>query len=91
MVEKMDGSVQDADRDTYMSEKDLETIAEFLASKLAEKQGPCNLTASEQQAVKDLIKTRKSAVKVFIWICGALVLLAIKDIYVYILNHLTFR
>jgi hypothetical protein len=86
MVEKMDGS-----EDTYMSEKDLETIAEFLASKLAEKQGPCSLTASEQQAVKDLIKTRKSAVRVFIWICGALVLLAIKDIYVYILNHLTFR
>lgn len=74
-----------------MSEKDLETIAELLASKLAEKQGPCDLTASEQQAVKDLIRTRRSAVKVFLWICGALVLLAIKDIYVYVLNHLTFR
>ena len=74
-----------------MSEKDLEMIAEFLASKLAERQGPCNLTPSEQQAIKDLLKTRRSAVKVFIWICGALVLLAIKDIYVYIFSHLTFR
>lgn len=74
-----------------MSEKDLETIAEFLAGKLAERQNPCNLTASEQQAVKDLLKTRKSAVRVFIWICGALMVLAIKDIYLYILNHLTLR
>ena len=74
-----------------MSEKDLEMIAEFLAGKLAEKQGPCNLTPSEQQAVKDLLKTKRSAVRVFIWICGALVLLAIKDIYVYVLNHLAFR
>lgn len=79
------------DRDAEMNEKDIETIAELLASKLAEKQGPCALTASEQQALKDLVKTKKSAIKAFIWICGALVLLAIKDLYIYILNHLTFR
>lgn len=74
-----------------LSEKELDALAVIIARRLSELQGECRLTASEQEAVKDLIRTKNNAVKAFLWICGALVLWIIKDAYVYIANHLTFR
>lgn len=78
-----------------MSERGLEQLADLLAEKvtekLAEKNSSCQLTPSEQQAVKDLLKTKKNAVRAFIWISGALVLWIIKDVYAYIIGHLTLK
>lgn len=74
-----------------MGEKDIEIMAELIALKLAERQTPCSFSVSEQEAIKDLIRTKNHAVKAFLWVCGALVLWIIKDIYVYIIGHLTFK
>lgn len=74
-------------------EKDLidaDELAELIADKLTQAHG-CRLTSSEQEAVKDLIQTKRNAVRAFLWVCGALVLWIIKDIYIYIVNHMTFK
>lgn len=70
---------------------EIEKIAGALADKLIERQNSCRLSPEEQQAVIDIIKTKKSAVKIFLWIWGALVLWILKDAYVYVISHLTIR
>lgn len=67
-----------------------EEFAEIVAKKFEERHA-CRLSPADQQAVKDLIQTKRSAVRAFVWICGAFVLWIMKDIYVYIINHLTFK
>lgn len=74
-----------------MNEKELETVAVLIAERLVKIQGACSLSQEEQEAVKDLIRTKKNAVKAFLWLCGALALWIIKDAYIYLIGHLTFR
>ncbi|MBI5491987.1 MAG: hypothetical protein HY893_03545 [Deltaproteobacteria bacterium] len=66
-------------------------LARLIADEIREQQGECQLTPSEQQAVKDLLKTKRSAVRAFLWVCGAIFLWIIKDAYVYIINHLAIK
>ncbi len=71
-----------------MEPKDL---ARLIADEIREQQGECQLTPSEQQAIKNLLKTKRSAVRAFLWVCGALFLWIIKDAYIYIISHLTIK
>lgn len=73
-----------------MSREELEILAGLIAGKL-ERDSRCSLTPSEQQAVKDLLNTKKRAVKLFLYICGALALWIIKDTYIFLTGHLTFK
>lgn len=66
-------------------------MAEMIAEKLSSNFGACAFTPSEQEAVKDLLRTKRNAVRAFLWICGAVVLWIIKDIYGYFAGHLTLR
>lgn len=75
-----------------MAEKrEAEEIAELVAEKLSAKVGSCGFTQSEREAIKDLIRTKRNAVRAFFWIFGALVLWVVKDIYVYMASHLTLK
>lgn len=74
-----------------MGESELELLADLIADKVVEKQGECSLTPEEQQAVKELLRTRKSAVRAFIYILGAIALWILRDVYHYINSHLSFR
>lgn len=74
-----------------MHEIEPRELARLIALELKEHQPECHMTRSEQQAVKDLLKTKKSAVRAFLWICGALALWIIKDAYIYVINHLTLK
>lgn len=74
-----------------MSEKELEIIAGLIAEKITLKHCACSLSDSEQQAVKDLLNTKKNAVRAFLWVCGALFLWIIKDVYIYIIGHLALK
>ncbi|MBW7957839.1 MAG: hypothetical protein H3C68_08115 [Deltaproteobacteria bacterium] len=66
-------------------------MAELIAEKLSSNFGACAFTPSEQEAVKDLLRTKKNAVSAFLWICGAVMLWIIKDVYVYLAGHLTLK
>lgn len=69
-----------------------ELMADLVIERLMERQqGATLLSQSEQLAVKDLLKTKKSAVRAFLWVCGALFLWIVKDAYVYLLSHVTFK
>lgn len=69
-----------------------ELMADMVAERLWEKQKEASvLSPSEQLAVKDLLRTKKNAVRAFLWVCGALFLWIVKDAYIYLLNHITFK
>lgn len=74
-----------------MSENDIKEIARLIAAELAVHQSVCNLTEEEQVAVRDLISTKKKAVKASLFLFGALLLWILKDAYVWITDHLVFR
>lgn len=68
-----------------------EEIAELVYQKLSSRISACSFSPSEQEAVKDLLRTKRNAVRAFLWICGAVMLWVLKDVYVYLAGHLTFR
>lgn len=74
-----------------MQEMEPKELARLIAEEIKEQQGECQLTPSEQQAIKNLLKTKRSAVRAFLWVCGALFLWIIKDAYVYIISHLAIK
>jgi hypothetical protein len=77
-----------------MTDVEIERVAELVAEKLAEDRraaSDCALTSEEQVAVKELIRTKKNAVRLFLYIFGALTLWAIKDIYIYIVSSISFK
>jgi hypothetical protein len=70
-----------------MSNKDIEELAEIITAKLAARQ-TCNMTEEEQAAIRDLLQTKKSVVKGFLLIIGALTLWMLKDVYLFITKHI---
>ena len=75
-----------------MSEiKEAEQVADMIAERLAAKFGACSFSRAEQEAVKDLLRTKRNAVRAFLWICGAVMLWVLKDIYVYLASHLALK
>lgn len=71
--------------------KETEQVAELIAEKLAARFGACAFTPAEQEAVKDLLRTKRNAVRTFLWICGAVMLWVLKDAYVYLASHLALK
>lgn len=71
--------------------KEAEQLAELVAEKLAGHLGACAFSAAEQEAIKDLLRTKRNAVRAFLWICGAVMLWVLKDIYVYLASHLALK
>lgn len=81
-----------------MSESELDELAQKLAVALAEHMraqqstenaGACHLSESEQQAVRGLIRTKMHAVSAALFVIGAVVLWILKDVYVWVVTHLT--
>jgi len=68
-----------------------ERVAELVAERLASRFGACAFSPAEQEAVKDLLRTKRNAVRTFLWICGAVMLWVLKDVYVYLVGHLTLK
>ena len=74
-------------------------IADILEKRLPQRECPacssesaeCALTPEEQTAVKEILRTKKNAVRVFLYVLGAIALWILKDIYFYISGHLAFR
>lgn len=71
--------------------KEAERVAELVAERLASRFGACAFSPAEQEAVKDLLRTKRNAVRTFLWICGAVMLWVLKDVYVYLVGHLTLK
>lgn len=71
--------------------KEAERLAELVAEKLSGRFGACAFSVAEQEAIKDLLQTKKNAVRAFLWVCGAIMLWVLKDIYAYLAGHLTLR
>ena len=74
-----------------MGEPEIESLAELLAEKLESRCGVCSITPEEQEELKSLLKTKKSSVKAFLWLVGALVVWILKDVYDWASHHFAFR
>ncbi len=77
-----------------MMDDEIERLAELVSERLRERtraSSDCALTGEEQIAVKELLRTKKNAVRVFLYIFGAVTLWAIKDIYIYIVSSISFK
>lgn len=75
-----------------MSKTELEELAALVAEKIIEKQeAACHLTPEEQQAVKDLLNTKKNAVRITLGVLGAILLWILKDVYIYLATHLALK
>lgn len=69
-----------------------EQMADLVVERLLERQQEAYLLSySEQMAVKDLLRTKRNAVRAFLCVCGALFLWIVKDAYLYLLSHITFK
>lgn len=75
----------------HMSDADIERLAELIAEKMTANEGECLLSEKEVFAVRDLIQTKKHAVKAFLVLIGALCLWIVKDTYGWIVGHMTFK
>ena len=73
-----------------MTDEELERLSGLVAEKV-KKDSCCPLTMEETIAVKELLRTKKNAVRLFLYIFGALTLWAIKDIYIYIASSISFK
>lgn len=71
-----------------MGENEIKELAKAIAEELKAHQG-CQLTEEEQQSVRDLIKTKRNAVRAALWLFGAVVLWILKDVYLWISTHMT--
>lgn len=71
-----------------LSDDEIERIAAALSLKMQATSG-CQLTEEQQQAVVELISQKKKIVKTTLYLIGALVLWALKDVYLYVADHIT--
>ncbi|MBI5887075.1 MAG: hypothetical protein HZB85_10930 [Deltaproteobacteria bacterium] len=81
-----------------MSDNEIDELAGKIAKALSEHasyapkaDGLCHLSEPEQQAVRDLIRTKRHAVKAALFVFAALVLWILKDAYMWIVGHLAFK
>lgn len=82
--------LRDEDNDGVV-ELDLEVLAGHIARSLKEGCDYCTLTEGELEEIRGLLRTKKSSVRVFIWLTGALAVWILKDVYGWIAGHLAFN
>ena len=75
-------------RRTGLTEEELEKIAEKLAEKLTHAKS-CPLSQSQQNEIITILATKKKAIRVTLWLAGAMVIWVLKDIYLYVRNSIT--
>lgn len=69
-----------------LTENEIDSIADRITSRIQPSE--CKLTPEQQQAVVELIAQKKKVVKGTLWFIGALILWVLKDIYLFIVEHL---
>lgn len=74
-------------RRTGLTEEEVEILANKILDKMAENK-VCLLSIEEQQEVKNILTTKKRAIKATLWVAGLLILWILKDIYFYIKDHI---
>lgn len=74
-----------------MSDQDIDRIADMLADRLESRCSVCTLSYEEQEEIRGLLKTKKSSVRVLLWLMGALAVWILKDVYIWVASHLAFR
>ena len=79
-----------------MGKDDVAVLAKAIAEELREQHTcDCSLTDAEQQAVKDLLKTKKKTIKFFLWLFGAVSLWLMQDVITrvagWLAMHMTFN
>ena len=75
-----------------MNHEEKEELARLVADRVAEREQGCAIfTEEEVFSVRELLKTKKNAIKIFLFIFGAVALYAIRDIYVFIVSHFSFK
>lgn len=71
-----------------LSDEDIRRVVSAISEEF-KGMNSCRLSPEDQQAVVDLLKTKRNAVRASLWLFGALLLWILKDAYFFVINHLT--
>jgi hypothetical protein len=74
-----------------MTDEEIKRLAELVNERIGEAHSCCALTEDEQEAVKEFLKTKRSAIKAVIYVAAAITAYALKDLWAYLIGHLTLR
>jgi len=74
-----------------MSESELERLAELVAEKVVRMRDACSLTPEEQASIRELLGTKKRAVRYFFYTIGAVFLWIMKEAVIEIWRHISIR
>ncbi len=74
-----------------MNENELERLAELVAEKVVEKRDDCTLTPEEQESIRELLRTKKRAVRYFFYTVGAVFLWIMKEAILEVWKHISIR
>ena len=72
-----------------LTEEEIEQLADKLFARMPQPSAECKLTPEQQAAVVELLTAKKKVVRWTLYLIGALVLWVVKDIYYYIIKHVT--
>lgn len=72
-----------------LSDEELEVIADKIVEKTTNAKLCSIFTTTEQNEIKNIITTKRHAVKGILWVVGILVLWVLKDIYFWVSNHIS--
>ncbi len=74
-----------------MNDSELERMADLVAEKVVLKQGGCTLSAGEQESIRELLRTKKRAVRYFFYTVAAVFLWIMKEAVIEIWRHISIR
>ena len=73
---------------TGLTEEEVETLAIKLGNKIVHCTPACLLTQEQQNEIISILASKKRAVRVTLWLAGAMILWILKDVYLYIKNSI---
>ncbi len=74
-----------------MNDSEIERLSELIAEKVAARQDGCSLTPGEQESIRELLRTKKRAVRYFFFTVGAVFLWIMKEAVWEIWRHISIR
>ena len=71
-----------------MTDEDLDALAQKVTDKMVEHPKHCKFTHDERLEIHQMVRTKKKTVRGILFICGAMILWALHDIYEWLRAHL---
>ena len=72
-----------------MTDEEIERMAQLIAAAMRNYAQNDELSSDDKASIKDLLKTKRSVIKITMYVFAGLLLYALKDVWTYIMEHLS--